>query len=219
MHCALQGCVIYLDTEKRFSSTRLVEIAKARWPARCSDPAAVHALTSSVLIFRPFSSAELLQLLKSMEEVVIEHRVQLLIIDSIAVFVRAESGQGNSADRQVILAQQASILKRLADRCQISVIVTNQVAGAGRDAEVSAALGVAWAHAVNARLVLENYDTHKTLTVGKSPATASYQYRFSVTAAGLELQAGEMQGAQESTRANAPIHHSLQYIPSHITRQ
>lgn len=47
--------------------------------------------------------------MQSMEEVVIEHRVQLLIIDSIAVFVRAESGQGNSADRQVILGEQLCV--------------------------------------------------------------------------------------------------------------
>lgn len=47
--------------------------------------------------------------MQSIEEVVIEHRVQLLIIDSIAVFVRAESGQGNSADRQVILGEQLCV--------------------------------------------------------------------------------------------------------------
>ena len=43
--------------------------------------------------------------MQSLEEVIIERNSQLLVIDSIAVFARAEFGHNSTAERQVALGR------------------------------------------------------------------------------------------------------------------
>ena len=65
---------------------------------------------------------------------------------------------------------QASILKDLAERFQISVVVTNQLTARDNSGEVGgassrAALGIVWAHAVNTRIILEQQANNRVLRV------------------------------------------------------
>ncbi len=48
-----------------------------------------------------------------------------MVIDSVAALIRNE--QARHADSAQLLGQQAAVLKRLAARCHIPVVVTNQV--------------------------------------------------------------------------------------------
>ena len=56
--------MLYIDTEKKFSPSRLVELARSRWPEKLADPAMLKALTERVLVIRPATSIEVMQWLK-----------------------------------------------------------------------------------------------------------------------------------------------------------
>ena len=84
LHGGMGGSVVYIDTEKKFSAARLVEIATARWPERFATPEAVEALTRGVVLYTPSTGAELLARLEGLEAVIIERGAKLVVIDSIA---------------------------------------------------------------------------------------------------------------------------------------
>lgn len=105
-----------------------------------------------------------------------DKQVKLVIIDSMAALLRSDFwGKDSNIRRTELLGQQSSLLKLIAERQQIVILVTNQVTtvinnnaggqqtgnqadkpGGGLTASnLQAALGVAWAHAVNTRLQLE----------------------------------------------------------------
>ena len=181
----LESGVVFIDTEQRFSSQRLAEIARAKFPETLSPTSApdaasaereLDALTSRVLVLTPSTLSEMLQRLNGLEEALIDRGVRLLIVDSVAALARAQFGRGQLTQRQELLGQIASALKQLAERLGMAAFVTNQVttrvgarvrhahdtAGGGGDAadadspgSVTAALGTKWAHCVNTRLVLE----------------------------------------------------------------
>ena len=181
----LESGVVFIDTEQRFSSQRLAEIARAKFPetlspAHAPDAASAEreldALTSRVLVLTPSTLSEMLQRLNGLEEALIDRGVRLLIVDSVAALARAQFGRGQLTQRQELLGQIASALKQLAERLGMAAFVTNQVttrvgarvrhahdtAGGGGDAadadspgSVPAALGTKWAPCVNTRLVLE----------------------------------------------------------------
>ena len=89
------------------------------------------------------------------------------------------------AARQAVLAEQAALLKKVAESFSITVLVTNQVTGAFGVAPVAggpaaaaqapggrvvAALGPLWAHAVNTRVAMLGRNQRKWLEVAKSPS-------------------------------------------------
>ncbi|KAK9807879.1 hypothetical protein WJX72_011994 [[Myrmecia] bisecta] len=202
------GTVLYIDTEKKFSTSRLVEIAQRRWPADFASQAAVQALTQRLLVITPTSSADLLARLMALESTIIDHSVRLIVIDSIAAFARSEFDRAQIAERQQTLGQQAAALKYLAEAFRIPVLVTNQVttriqgpAGYAFDAtssshapetsgqsHLTAALGTMWAHAVNTRLVLETAGGARFTKIAKCPSAPNAVFAYAVTASGLELQ-------------------------------
>ena len=94
--------VIYIDTESKFSSARLVEIATRRFPDHYGTAAAVAALTNRIVVLTPRSSAELLERLEAMDAVVTDRNVQLIIIDSIAALPRAEYSNSRTIERQEV---------------------------------------------------------------------------------------------------------------------
>ena len=95
-----------------------------------------------------------------------------IILDSAAVLLRSEFDPRQVAARQRQLAEQASLLKRAAERFDIPVVVTNQItAGDGAEGgQQRAALGVVWAHAVNTRLVLDRAGENRRIRVRAPPA-------------------------------------------------
>ncbi|KAL4420437.1 hypothetical protein ABPG75_010093 [Micractinium tetrahymenae] len=190
------GSVVYLDTEKKFSSRRMAQIARERFPDSFPSEEAVAALMGRVLVYNPTSSQGLLSTLQSLEPAIIDHRVRLLVLDSAASLARADFAPGSLPDRQRMLGQQASRLKYLAEAFRIPVLVTNQVtthlgdgggSNGGGAGHLTAALGTMWAHAVNTRLVLESAAGNRFVRIAKSPAAPNAAFAYRVTGAGLEL--------------------------------
>ena len=212
------GHVIYVDTESTFSPPRLVEIAQSRFPQLFSSPSAVTSLLSNVLVYHAPSSAALMSTLMALEEPIITQSVALLILDSIASPVRHEFGRDAIAARQSFLSRAAGQLKELSDRFHLPCVVTNQVrarwaeskrrpqATAGTDdgardgedeamreaerSDLTAALGVSWAHAVNTRWVVEDEEGgggRRRLRVAKTPMYRGCILRYTVTNAGVVI--------------------------------
>eukprot|EP00850_Spirogloea_muscicola_P003652 SM000015S01152 [mRNA] locus=s15:84674:87702:- [translate_table: standard] len=211
----LSGSVFYIDTEKKFSSQRLVEIAQTRFPEHFKDSQSVKHLTMQVLVICPDSAVELVSRLKGLEEAIIEYRVRLLILDGIASLMRSHSGKEQVIQRQELLGQQAALLKFLAEHFRIPVVVTNQVVAQMRNSSrdpnfsfekesiqeqpapggeelLTAALGTKWAHCVNVRLVLERVGGGRLLKVAKSPMTAVMGFPYVITSAGIQLTDGRV---------------------------
>ncbi len=97
------GCrvqVLYIDTERKFSARRLVDVAAARAGAGVFDG---DALAARVLVVAPAGAPELLSLLQGLEAAVIERGVRLVVVDSIAALARAGFGAAQLPERQQAL--------------------------------------------------------------------------------------------------------------------
>jgi len=197
---ALDSKVMYIDTEGKFSATRLAQMATSRFPRIFSSQSSEtlnRLLLDRILLVRVSSTAELMDKLASgfIQATISDHSVKLLVLDSIASLVRIEFGTEQLVQRQKLLGQQASRLKFIAESFQIPVVVTNQVTSSTLG--LTAALGPMWAHAVNTRLVVAaemmedadfNYSQQqiRTITIAKSPAAPMTCVAYRVTTSGVE---------------------------------
>ncbi|OAE35671.1 hypothetical protein AXG93_1154s1250 [Marchantia polymorpha subsp. ruderalis] len=148
----LDGSVIYIDTEHKFSPGRMMEIAQHKFPDIFRDAEMlqqfllddiVHLLVLSigvsqdltglvqlalrVLVLHPSSVNDLMESLRALEKAIIERSARLIVIDSVAALLQSEYGRDRIIERQEMLGQQATILKFLAEAFRIPVLVTNQV--------------------------------------------------------------------------------------------
>ena len=156
-------------------------------------------------------------------QVIIDKNVKLLVVDSVASLVRHEFGNSSLPSRQAELTKEAQTLKYLAETFSIPILVTNQVTtkfsepcrdkashqgeiphhpaaerDAFRDGEafLTAALGPAWSHSVNTRVVLEQTPgtaSGRLLTVAKSPIAPVTTIQFEIDCGGIKLKSEAMQ--------------------------
>ncbi|CAM9808352.1 unnamed protein product [Hapterophycus canaliculatus] len=123
--------VVYLDTERKFSPDRLVEIASARLPEHYGEFAlgkcSMERLLNQVTVFTVDNSSALLERLESLQTRIIEGNVRLIVLDSIAALARRDFAREDTVNRQELLTRQAAVLKSLAYTFSIAVVVTNQV--------------------------------------------------------------------------------------------
>jgi len=134
------SAVVYFDTENKFSAERMLEMASHR--------AGLHDLTplaDRVIVTTTRSAAELTDRLRQLSSAVIDRGVRLVVVDSIASHMRADFGPESVAQRQALLAEQAGLLKRLADSFRVPVLVTNQITVASRGAATHGVPGPAGA--------------------------------------------------------------------------
>lgn len=118
----LDSYVIYVDTEGTFRAHRVAEIAKSRG----FDPVET---CSKIFVIRANTSAHQVVLMDEIKKIASQHKVRLLIVDSIISHFRAEyTGRGVLAERQQIIAKYMSELKSFAINNDACVIVSNQVA-------------------------------------------------------------------------------------------
>ncbi|KAG1657551.1 hypothetical protein FOA52_005437 [Chlamydomonas sp. UWO 241] len=232
----LGATVMFVDTERKFSSGRFAEMAKARFPA-VLGPGAPHGLAAlsatmtRVMILQPANVEQLVAQIESLEAGVIEFRVALIIIDSIAALARAEFGGGGPSggiiERQEMLGSIAVRLKHLAEAFRIPVVVTNQVTtrlagpatvhafqhseqgvldtAATTGGYVMAALGTKWAHCVNVRVVLERLADRRFMKIAKSPSCANVALEYRVGPCGIE----EVEGAEMPEAPEHPPHEDV----------
>ena len=101
------------------------------------------------------SCKEVVERLSNIQRLIIEKNVRLLLVDSVAAVARQE--YSSIVHRQQWLNKQASLLKFIAERFDIPVIVTNQVTttfrSSSNNSNLLPALGNTWSHCVNTRLL------------------------------------------------------------------
>eukprot|EP00899_Mesostigma_viride_P003061 jgi/Mesvir1/12756/Mv26051-RA.2 len=121
------GHVLYIDTENKFNSMRVVEIAQARFPQGIFDESAIEQMMGRITVVRPASTSAFMALLDELDALVVGHRVRLIVVDSIAALARSEFGGNSMLERSTALAKQASRLKFVAETFGVVVLLTNQI--------------------------------------------------------------------------------------------
>ncbi|KAK4606264.1 hypothetical protein RGQ29_000497 [Quercus rubra] len=184
----LDGHVIYIDVESKFSSRRLIEIGVKSFPEIFHRKGMAQEMAGRIHVLRPASLSEFTESLQQIKISLLQNQVKLLVIDSMAALVTGS----------------------LAEFSRIPVVVTNQVRSQSRDeichyyfqvqswnetiedrtrhdSHLVAALGINWAHAVTIRLVLEAKSDQRFIKVAKSPISPPLAFPFNITSSGILL--------------------------------
>ncbi|XP_050698145.1 DNA repair protein RAD51 homolog 2-like isoform X2 [Eriocheir sinensis] len=114
--------VIYIDTECAARPERLVQIMKNKYPELSAE---ISKLLSRIHVFRPQTTAELLEILDSLEFTAIEKDARLVVVDSITS-IEDSLSTTSRRKRAAQLSSWAAKLKGLAHNLNICVVVTNQ---------------------------------------------------------------------------------------------
>mmetsp|Transcript_1533 Transcript_1533/g.2322 ORF Transcript_1533/g.2322 Transcript_1533/m.2322 type:complete len:333 (-) Transcript_1533:1766-2764(-) len=192
-----EQCVVYIDTENKFSVERVIQIIESRLGR---DREGVREIAQRIIVLSPRSPQQLLSMVGSLDNTMVEKKVGLLIVDSVAGLSQLGCRSGHEMiKRQHMLSKLASKLKFLAETCHVPVLVTNQVTYSLNDrpmpqdateltfVETRPALGNTWAHAVNIRVAFET--THdgsrRRAKIIKSPTHPDIECLFLVEASGI----------------------------------
>ncbi|MEM4390041.1 MAG: DNA repair and recombination protein RadA [Candidatus Micrarchaeia archaeon] len=117
----LGGGVLYIDTESTFRPERVAQIAKA---------AGLNAesVLKNIFVAKALNSDHQIILVDKAEELIRQHNIRLVIIDSLTAHFRTDyMGRGALGERQGKLNKHLHALQRLADTFNLAVYVTNQV--------------------------------------------------------------------------------------------
>ncbi|XP_073222462.1 DNA repair protein RAD51 homolog 2 isoform X3 [Cicer arietinum] len=219
----LDGRVIYIDVESKFSSKRLIEIGTKSFPEIFHKKGMAQEMAGRIRILRPTSLSEFAESLQRIKVSLLQQQVKLLIVDSMAALVLGEHDCG--ASRQQALGWHVSFIKSLAEFSRIPIVLTNQVRShigdeslmysfqaqsrptkednpVTFDSHLVAALGINWAHAVTIRLVLESRSGQRFIKLAKSPMSPPLAFPFNITSSGIVLlddDGIEMKGPEINT--------------------
>ncbi len=117
----LGGGVIYIDTEHTFRPDRIAQLAEAKG----MDPEEV---LRNIHVARAENSDHQMILAERAEDIIKEHNIKLIVVDSLTSQFRADyMGRGALGERQQKLNKHVHALQRLADTHNLAVYVTNQV--------------------------------------------------------------------------------------------
>ncbi|XRB02549.1 DNA repair protein RAD51 [Pycnococcus provasolii] len=225
----VDGDAVYIDTEGSFMAERFEEMCEgvrrhfARMRGRLGPEAAADAdaLTTEGMLqrlhyFRAYSHVELVAAVTALPGFIAKcaRPVRLVVLDSVAFPFRHDFG-GDFAQRSRVLTGLAASLQRVADECEVAIVVVNQVttkggrpsggeiaaaaaAAAGDSgnansaARVIPALGETWAHCSTSRLTLawddslgESVAPERCATLAKSPRLPTRTAWYSVVADGI----------------------------------
>ncbi|KQK16266.1 DNA repair protein RAD51 homolog 4 isoform X1 [Brachypodium distachyon] len=174
------GVVLYLDTSNSFSPSRIAHIVDELPISLIKEPKDMRLkrVMSSIVcesVFDVFALFEVLdQLEASMNDKVNSggNKICLLIIDSVSSLLAPIIGGKNSQGRSMMISV-AMILKKLADKHNLSVLVTNHTVG-GNGAP-KPALGESWKAVPHVRLMIsrDHGSNMYTATVLKHTLLAS----------------------------------------------
>ncbi|XP_072983086.1 DNA repair protein RAD51 homolog 2 isoform X1 [Typha latifolia] len=209
----LNGRVIYIDTESKFSSRRMIEIGENSFPQIFQSEGLAQKMAGRIIVIRPTSLSDFTQSLQQMKLTLLQNEVKLIIVDSMAALISGDIERSTTGPRQHPLRWPLSFLKSIAEFSQIPVVVTNQVRSQSNDeslrypfqgqtndtcentvrleSHLIAALGIQWAHGVNIRLVFEAHSGHRFIKVAKSPLSRAVAFPFIVESSGISLLSDE----------------------------
>jgi DNA repair protein RadA len=177
------GKVCVIDTEGTFLPERIKQIAEARGYD-------ANTILQNVLVARAFNSEHQTILIKNLPQVVQEHNVKLVIVDSMIGHFRGEFiGRGTLSDRQQKIGSCLAALLRVAEAFSLAVVLTNQVQ-AKPDTSYGdpnkPTGGHVMAHACTHRVYLrKGKENTRIATIIDSPYLPEDKARFAVDAAGV----------------------------------
>ncbi|MFA5125655.1 MAG: DNA repair and recombination protein RadA [archaeon] len=117
----LEGACLYIDSENSFRPERVIQVAKKFG----MDP---EAALKNIYVARAYNAEHQMILADKAAEMVTEHNIKLVIIDSLTAQFRSEFvGRGTLAERQQKLNKHMRALQKLAEMSNVAVLVTNQV--------------------------------------------------------------------------------------------
>ena len=179
--------VIYFDTERTFRPERIREIAKSRG----LDPISI---SNNISVVNPKNALQLEQLVeKWLPEFLKQNHddnIRLVIIDSIMSLHRAElRGRESLHERQQGLNLIMYVLKTIADKFNIAVIVTNQLVDAPdylfADPTNKAAGGNIIAHASTHRIMFKLAGDNRIARMVDSPCYPVREVLFRIANQGI----------------------------------
>ncbi|GMH42816.1 hypothetical protein BSKO_10735 [Bryopsis sp. KO-2023] len=203
----LNGKAVYICTEGMPAGERIEEMAMEHW--RMGKGAGEGSL-DGILIIEAVCVQALWICLNQVANLVAggDSQVRLVVIDSIANLFREVSDKPSIdelKERANRMFEMSSLLKKMADECNLAVLITNQVVDvisndgqpsesgmsevqtSGR--EVLPSLGLAWASCINTRLVATrhvNGDVRiRDLQVAFSPHLNQSRCLYEISKAGL----------------------------------
>lgn len=111
--------VLYIDTEGKFSPARLAQMSRTQ---NLNEEDTLNRIA----VARPRTTDELFQIVNSIEDNL--EGVGLIVVDSIIALFRSEFvGLAALSERQQLLNQLLGLLKTLAGRHNLIVLITNQI--------------------------------------------------------------------------------------------
>lgn len=117
----LGGGVLFIDSEATFRPERIVQLATEAG----LNPEDV---LKNIQVARSENSDHQIILLERCEEVIKEHNIKLIVVDSLTSHFRADyMGRGALGERQQKLNKHVHMLQKLAEKHNLAVYVTNQV--------------------------------------------------------------------------------------------
>ncbi|CAN6471010.1 unnamed protein product [Victoria cruziana] len=206
----LNGHVIYIDTESKFSSRRLIEIGENCYPHIFHVKGMAKEFAGRIVVLQPATLSEFTERLQQIKLSLLKNQVRLVVIDSIAALVASDHERHEKTPRRDLLGWHISFLKSLAELSRVPIVVTNQVRTLSsnhvlnysyqvdkkgehvRNRDISEshlvpAMGIHWAHAVNVRLVFETHSGQRFIKLAKSPISPPLSFPFIITSAGVSL--------------------------------
>lgn len=117
----LGGGTLFVDSEATFRPERIVQLAESQG----LDPQEV---LKNIKVARSENSDHQIILLERCEEIIKEHNIKLVVIDSLTSHFRADYlGRGALGERQQKLNKHVHVLQKLSEKYNLAVYVTNQV--------------------------------------------------------------------------------------------
>jgi len=117
----LEGGALYIDTENTFRPERIIQIA-LRFNLDPQD------VLKRIIFAEAYTSNHQMVLLENADEIIKEHNIRLIIIDSVTSHFRSEYiGREMLASRQQTLNKHLHKLIRLSRAFNAAAVITNQV--------------------------------------------------------------------------------------------
>ena len=112
------GSVVYIDTENTFSAKRLLEIFHGNLECHRvvhskDNNIKVRDVLSHIFVYLVSTFDLLNDCLENLEELIIRHKVKLIVLDSIASLIRNEFGHHALLNERIeLMVKQSSLLKK-----------------------------------------------------------------------------------------------------------
>ncbi|EQC34458.1 hypothetical protein SDRG_07788 [Saprolegnia diclina VS20] len=196
--CAIEypdTTILYFNSGQNVSAKRICEMARARLsPMAYTTEAALCAKVAAIaqhIRLVPVSTLDELQTHLDGLAADLTGSCKMLLVDSLASLAQESGLEMSLAKRQMLLMNVASNLKYLAAAYEAFVVVTNHATTKHHDgapAYSHPALGVAWAHSITIRIILERTTSFsRTLTILKSSMSPHISFPFEIQRQGLVM--------------------------------